>query len=79
MDLFRSLIHLVTNPAAPVSRITQPSRAEIGSFCHIATFPFNPRPQKLFIRSFYAHHFQPSQLPRERDTPKLIRFISPTA
>lgn len=69
-DLFRSPIHLVTNPAAPASRITQPSRAEIGSCCDIATSPFNPRPQKLFIRSFYAHHFQPSQPPREPGHPE---------
>jgi DNA-binding transcriptional LysR family regulator len=60
-DLFHSPIHLVASPAAPVSRITQPSRAQIGSRCHIATFPFNPHPQKLFIRSFYAHHFKPSR------------------
>ena len=60
-DLFHSPIHLVTSPAARVSRITQPTRAEIGTCCHIATFPFNPRPQKQFIRSFYAHHFRPSR------------------
>ncbi len=60
-DLFHSPIHLVARPAATVSRITHASRAEIGTSCHIATFPFNPRPQKLFIRSFYAHHFPPSR------------------
>jgi hypothetical protein len=60
-DLFHSPIHLVTGPDASVSRITKPTRAEIGERCHIATFPFNPRPQKLFIRSFFAHHFQPSR------------------
>jgi hypothetical protein len=63
-DLFHSPIHLVTRPEAAVSRITQPSSAEIGTYCHIATFPFNPRPQKLFIRSFYAHHFRPSRTNR---------------
>lgn len=56
-DLFHSPIHLVTSPTAAVNRITQPSRAEIASCCHINTFPFNPRPQKLFIHGFYAHHF----------------------
>ena len=62
-DLFHSPIHLVASPAAPVSRITQPSRAEIGSLCHIATFPFNPHPQKQFISNFFAHPFQPSCTP----------------
>ena len=60
-DLFHSPIHLVTSPTALVSRISQPSSAEIGTHCHIATFPFNPRPQQQFIRGFYAHHFQPSR------------------
>jgi len=59
-DLFHSLIHLVTSPTALVSRLTRPSSAEIGTHCHIATFPFNPRPQKQFIHGFFAHHFQPS-------------------
>ena len=60
-DLFQSPIHLVTTPDRAVSQLTQPTREEIGSRCSIATFPFNPRPQKHFIRSFYAHHFRPSQ------------------
>ena len=60
-DLFHSPIHLVTSPETPVSRITMPTREEIGSSCHIATFPFSPRPQKQFIRHFYKHHFQNHQ------------------
>jgi len=60
-DLFHSPIHLVTSPTALVSRLTRPSSAEIGTHCHITTFPFNPRPQKQFIHGFFAHHFQPSR------------------
>jgi len=59
-DLFHSPIHLVTSPTALVSRLNRPSSAEIGTHCHIATFPFNPRPQKQFIHGFFAHHFMPS-------------------
>jgi hypothetical protein len=68
-DLFQSPIHLVTSPEARVSRITQPSRAEIGTHCHIATFPFNPRAQKQFIRGFYAHHFRPARTRRRARHP----------
>lgn len=60
-DLFHSPIHLVTTPNTAVSLFAHPTREEIGSWGSIATFPFNPRPQQLFIRSFYAHHFRRNQ------------------
>ena len=65
-DLFHSPIHLVTTRTSAMCRVSRPSREEIGSCCQIATFPFNPRPQKRFIHAFYDHHF-PAGLAAERE------------
>lgn len=60
-DLYSSPIHLIALADSHVLDISSPTRLEIGSCCQISTFPFNPRAQKLFIHSFFQHHFQPDQ------------------
>ena len=70
-DLFHSPIHLVTTADTALSLFAHPTREEIGSWGSITTFPFNPRPQQRFIRSFYAHHFrrdQPHRAGRQAET-----------